>query len=290
MSLASILPESCIQINRNIMKNRILYILCFMASFFAGNKVLAQSGTLYTIPDNYRFDYEVDQQITGRKNQPDTIRFYYTKSGDYAAASFSQKARMKGNLFIILTRQGNVVVMNEHRKNIKIVSIPKMISDMTQLVKYIKIDSLMANMRRNTNGREFSSVKTGNTKIIGSYTAEEYNISRKKGEKASIWYAKVDFNTQGDYLKGIIGGNFLNMMNAGRQSEHPVLQALLQPKVLVTSIETTDSSGTKRNNLQTISIKPTDLTVSTMGYAVDDYSNKSLPEIFESEMQKGSDL
>ncbi len=52
-----------------------------MAGFLAGNKVLAQSGFLYTMPDNYRFDYEVDQQITGRKNQTDTIRFYYTKIG-----------------------------------------------------------------------------------------------------------------------------------------------------------------------------------------------------------------
>jgi hypothetical protein len=272
------------------MKNRILCSLFVVVSFFAGNKVFAQSGTLYTLPDNYRFDYEVDQQITGRKNQTDTIRFYYTKSGDYAAASFSPKERMKGNMFIVLTRAGNVVVMNERKKNIKIVSIPKMISDMTQLVKYIKIDSLMANMRRNTNGHEFSSVKTGNTKTIGSYTTEEYNVSGKKGEKASIWYAKVDFNTQGDYLKGIIGGNFLNMMDGGKKNEHPVMQALLQPKVLVTSIETTDSAGTKRNNLQTISIKPTDLMVSTMGYAVDDYSNKSLPEIFEAEMKKGENL
>ena len=37
-------------------------------------------------------------------------------------------------------------------------------------------------------------------------------------------------------------------------------------------------------------IKPTDLTVSTMGYAVDDYSSKSLPEIFEAEMKKGDNL
>jgi hypothetical protein len=268
------------------MKNRILCSLCFIGSFFTGNKVLAQSGALYSLPDTYRFDYEVDQLITGRKNLTDTVRFYYTKSGDYAAASFSPKERMKGNTVIVITREGNVVAMNERKKTITIISIRKMISDMAHLTKYIKIDSLMANMKRNSNGGELNSVKTGNTKTIGNYTAEEYSLSGKKGEKASIWYAKVDFNTPGDYLKGIIGANFLNMMGGGKQNDRPLMQALMQPKTLVTSVETTDSAGAKRNNLQTIIIRTNDTTVSTMGYVVDDYSNKSLPEIFEAEMRK----
>jgi hypothetical protein len=257
-------------------------------SLFQGKNLMAQTAALYSLPDTYRFDFEVDQLVTGRKNAMDTstIRFYYTKSGDYAAVSLSAKGKMKGNMFVVLTREGNVVVMNDHKKNITIISLRKMTADMASLFKYIKMDSLMANMHRKSDGKEVQSIKTGNTKTIGNYTTEEYTVTGKKAGKATIWLAKVDFKTQGDYLTGVIGANFIGMMGAGKQQDHPLMQALMQPKTLVTSIETTDSTGTKRNDLQTISIGTTTMTVSTIGYSVDNYSDKTLPEIFEAEMKK----
>lgn len=270
------------------MKNRIFIVALLLTSLFQVNRLKAQTTNLYSLPDSYRFDYEVDQLITGRKSAMDTntVRFFYTKSGDYAAVSIHAKDKMKGNMFIVLTRDGNVVVMNEHKKNITIVSPRKMTSDMATLVKYIKMDSLMANMRRKTDGREFKSVKTGNVKTIGTYTTEEYTASGKGNEKATIWCAKVDFNTQGDYLKGVIGANFLAMAGGGQMHDSPLLSALMQPKTLVTSVETTDSTGMKRNDLQTVSIGTTSMVVPTSGYSVNNYSDKTLPEIFEAEMKK----
>jgi hypothetical protein len=288
ISLALILAITQKLINRNSMKNKFLVSLLLIGSLFQGNSLPAQTAALYSLPDSYRFDYEVDQLVTGRKNATDTntLRFYYTKSGEYAAVSLPPKDKMKGNKFVVLTRDGIVVVMNEHKKSITIVSLRKMSADMMTLVKYIKIDSLMANMHRNSEGKEFQSVKTGNSRTIGTYTADEYNVSGKSNEKATIWCAKVDFNTQGDYLKGVIGVNFMGMMGAGQQHDHALMQTLMQPKTLVTSIETTDSTGLKTNNLQTVHIGTTVMTVATSGYSVNNYSDKTLPEIFQAEMKK----
>ena len=56
----------------------------------------------------------------------------------------SVRTENEGKYVYCFNARGKCGCDKQHKKNIKIVSIPKMISDMTQLVKYIKIDSLMA--------------------------------------------------------------------------------------------------------------------------------------------------
>ena len=177
------------------------------------------------------------------------------------------------------------IIFDEHNKNITIISIQKLISDLSGLTKWIRMDSLMAKMRNKTDGKDFQSMKTGNSKQVGSYTSEEYTVSNNKGHMGTVWCAKVDFNTQTDYILGAVGGNFLKMMS-GRMSTHPLFQALTQPKTLVTDIETSDSAGVHRMNMHTVSISPSITTVTTTGWIVNNYSNMTVPEIFESEMKK----
>ncbi|HEY2349584.1 MAG TPA: hypothetical protein VGH64_11225, partial [Puia sp.] len=136
-----------------------------------------------------------------------------------------------------------------------------------------------------TDGKEMKSVKTGNHKQVGNYTAEEYVLTDTKGNKGSVWCAKMDFDTQGDYIMGAIGGNMIKIMGSN-MSTHPLLQALTQPRTLVTEIEFNDSAGTRRMELQTQSIDQGTKNVSVAGYSVNDYSNMTLPEIFQAEMKK----
>ena len=179
------------------------------------------------------------------------MHFLYSKSGDYAAARISSRDNKKGNLLIVITNNGTCIIFDEHNKNITIISIRKLISDLSGLTKWIRMDSLMANLRKKTDGREFQSVKTGNIKQIGNYTTEEYSVSDSKGHKATVWCAKVDFNTQTDYLLAAAGGNFLQMMSS-RMATHPLFQALTQPKTLVTDMETSDSADGRGMNLHTV--------------------------------------
>ncbi len=264
-----------------------LFAILFVACLLNGNISVAQSQPPYPLPDGYHFDYEVTQVMVHKKNLADTsvMHFLYTKSGDYAAARISSRDNKKGNLLVVITNKGMCIIFDEHNKNITIISIRKLISDLSGLTKWIRIDSLMANMRKKTDGRDFQSVKTGNSKQVGSYTSEEYSVSDNKGHKGTVWCAKVDFNTQMDYLLGAAGSNFLKMMS-GRMATHPLFQALTQPKILVTDIETSDSAEVRRMNMHTLSINQTHISFSTSGYVVNDYSTLTVPEIFQELMKK----
>ena len=269
------------------MKMKPVFVLLLFAAMLIGNGSFAQTPSPYSIPGAYQFDYAVEQSLSHKKNPADTtvLHFYYTKSGEYAAARFSGKLQKKGNLFIVITRDGMLIVFDEQKKEITILSLRKLESDLIGLTKWIRMDSLMAHVHSKPDGKGFQSVKTGNTRPLGRYSSEEYSISGNRGRKGSVWITNVDFATQTDYILNAFGGNMLKMM-ANQQSPHPLLQAVIQPKTLVTGINLKDSSGYTEMEMHTVSIDPITTTVSTSGYTTNDYSNMTLSEIFEAEMKK----
>jgi hypothetical protein len=273
-----------------IMRMKMLLIWGLFLSQLPGTSSVAQPPVVYQLPDAYKFDYEVVQSLSSHKKANDTctIHFYYTKSGDYAAVRMTGKERMKGNLLIVLTREGICTIFDEHNKNITILSIRKFASELLNLTKWIRMDSVMSYMRKKTDGKEVQSAKTGTSKPIGNFTTEEYSVSDTKGHKGSVWIARVDFPTQLDYLTGAFGGDLPKMMGmfSGRMNAHPLFQALTQPHSLVTEVNLPDSTGGKEMNLYTAGISVISTSLSTSGYQVNNYSNLTLPEIFQREMQK----
>ena len=273
--------------SRYLIKMKSFFILLMIVYLLTGNESFAQTPAPYKLPDTYNFDYQVKQIVFKKKNVSDSseLHFFYTKNGDYAAARISGRVNRNGNLFIVLTRDGMSILFDEHNKTITIVSVRKLASDLSGLTKWIRMDSILAHMRNKPDGKDFHSVKTGNTKQIGSYISEEYSITGNKSHHGSVWLAKVDFNTQGDYILGALGGNLSKMMSS-RLADHPLAQALTQPKTLVTAIDIPDSTGGHALEIHTLSIDPVSTTMSTKGYLVNDYSNMTLPEIFQAEMKK----
>ncbi len=270
------------------MKMKSFFIVLLFAGMFKGNVSVAQTPAPYQIPDMYRFDYSVEQMLTSKRHGADTsvMHFFYTKNGDYAAARISGKANRKGNLFMVLTRDGMGIIFDEHDKSITIVSLRKLAADLTGLTKWIRMDSLMAHMRKQGDENRFQSVKTGNTRPIGHYTAEEYSVTGKKEHKGSVWVTPVDFNTMGDYMLDAVGAGWLKMMMMNQQTAHPLFQAMTRPKTLVTGIDLSDSTGERVMEMHTVSIDPVTTTIPTTGYTINDYSNMTLPEIFQAEMKK----
>jgi len=269
------------------MRMKPVFVLLMFVTALKGPTVLAQAHSPYSLPDAYRFDYTVEQSLLHKKNsaKPTAIHFFYTKNGDYAAARFSGKTEAKGNLFLVITRDGSLIVFDDRKKEITVISIRKMGTDLMGLTKWIRMDSVMAHMRKRPDEKGFQSAKTGNTRQTDNYSSDEYSISDSRGRKGTVWCTKVDFLTQGDYIKEAIAGNWLNMMS-NQQSAHPLLQTIMQPKTLVTEINMKDSAGNTEIEMHTVSISPVVTTVSTSGYAVNDYSNMTLPEIFQAEMKK----
>src|SRR5437764_2293229 len=143
----------------------------------------------------------------------------------------------------------------------------------------------MWHVRKREDGKEIKSVKSENRKQLGNYTTEEYIVTDNRGRKGSVWCAKMDFDTQGDYLMAAIGGNFIKMISSNMAS-HPLLQTLTQPRTMITEITFMDSTGAPAMQMQTRSIDQRLKTVSTAGYSLSDYTNQTIPEIFQAEMKK----
>lgn len=272
------------------MKKKLVFkFMLFVCLLTVGN-INAQSIVSYKLPAIFNFDFEVTQKVFNNKNSTDTsnTHLFYTKNGDYAGARMNGKSNISGNLFMVMSRDGIVILFDERKKEITIVSFRKLMSDLTSLMKYVRMDSLMAHMQKIKDGKDLKSVKTGKSKLVGSYTAEEYAVSDSRGHKGFVWLAKVEFNGPADYILGAMGGNFQQMMSmmSGSATGHILMHDLMQSKTLVTEVELTDSTEAKSLNLHTVSISAVSKNVSTSGYRIYNYSNMSMPEIFQAEMKK----
>ena len=134
------------------MKTRSFFLLFLCFGLLKPIPSPAQTPSGYKLPDSFQTDYVVTQTVHHAKKIPDSsvMHFFYTKSGEYAAAEIGKNAKNKGNLFIILTREGNSVIFDERSKSITVISIRKLASDLAGLTKWIRMDSVIANMRKRT--------------------------------------------------------------------------------------------------------------------------------------------
>ncbi len=252
--------------------------------------VFPQAKAPYQLPESFHFDYEVVQIATSKKNAADTstMHYFYTKSGDYAGMKVSGRKSSRENNFIIFTKNGDWVVIDEDKKTITIINMGNMMMNMASAAKGMKRDSISGASKRKIDPKQFQSVKTGNTKTISGYTAEEYKITDNQGHKISIWYAKVEFNTQLSYLFGMGkgGAGVPGMSGANPSAANPMLQALAEPNALMTEMKSDESADGKGIEMNTVSIAKSSSSKSTAGYQVNNYSNMSMKEMIEAESKK----
>ena len=242
----------------------------------------------FALPATYHFDREIIQVGSGKKNASDSSRFYsyYTNSGEYAGLRMQGKTANHAG-WAIVTKNGNIVFFKERDKTATVISIRKIVSDLADLAKWIKMDSVMAAMRRGVDGQKSKSAKTGKTKTIDGYPAQEYSVTDSSGRVSLVWCAKVDFPVAIDYILSAGAGKWIPMISS-RLESNPLLQALISPGTLVTTIQVTDSLGKSNSMLRTDAIRKVPTDFPTAGYTVIDYSNSSLMEIFHAEMRRNS--
>ena len=243
------------------MKNVICLIAFLPAFFFIPYSSFSQSTTPYKVPDSYNFDYEVVQQVNGAGKSPTTITYYYSSNGDYTAMSGGSKM----NGIIINTKDGNTVIIDNQKKSIVIMHLKNMLGDIQKIAEQYKGNS--SDTAKHTSG-DFKFAKTGNTKQISGYTSEEYSYTDSKGQKGSVWYAKVEFNAALFFLFGAGASPMGGGMGKGAPS-NPYPQ-LTDPHMLVTEVESSSHPG---DTMTTQSISKKSMEISTKGYTVNDLSN-----------------
>jgi hypothetical protein len=265
------------------MKRKIAF---FILLGLLAKSTFAQTKDAYVLPDTYHFDREVIQVISDKKNAADSSRFYsyFTNSGEYAG--FRMQGETANHMgWVIVTRSGNITFFKERDKTATVISMRKIFSDLADLAKWIKMDSVMASMRRRIDEGKARSVKTGKTKTIDGYSTQEYSATDSSGRVSRVWCAKVDFPVAIDYILNAGAGKWVPMISSKLQT-NPLLQAIISEGTMVTDIQLTDSSGKTFSLLRTNFIRRAPTDFPTAGYTVIDYSNSSLMEIFRAEMRR----
>ena len=252
------------------MKSIIGSIVLMSILFSIPRAGVSQQQTAYKVPDSYNFDFEVTQQAnSANKNSggAKAITYYYSQSGDYTA----MKADDKNNNFIIFTKDGTTAIIDAQKKTITLFRMQNMMGDMSKIAEQYNKNNPSATTppavkQDNSN---FKFAKTGSTKQISGYTAEEYGYTNNKGEKGSVWYAKVDFNTSSFFMLGAGAAPSGPAMNK-YGSAAPSYPQLNDPHLLVVEVENSAHPG---EGLTTQSISKKSLVIATNGYHVNNLSN-----------------
>jgi hypothetical protein len=227
-----------------------------------------QQQTGFQLPDSFHFDYEVVQQVTGANKNPSgpqMITYNYTQHGDYMAI---RSATDKSNNIIIYAKDGTRIIIDNQKKSITIFNMANMLSGMgNAAAQYNKKNP--SGQHSGADSSNFSGGKTGKSKQIAGYQAEEYSYTNNKGEKASVWYAKMNFNTALLHQMGS-GMSTSPKLSMSQPPQTPAYPQLDDPNMLVLETENSSHPG---EGLTTQSITKKDLVVVTKGYTVNNLSN-----------------
>jgi len=224
-----------------------------------------------TIPATLTFDWQVIQ-LTGVDDdeKPHEVTYYFTTSGDYAAI----KPQDKSFSLMVYSKGGSTWMFDDKTRTIRVMNMPKVVGQGALAGKQIAEHINKGPLKKDVADEHLSMHKTGRTREIAGYTADEYemtNTTKSSGKTgtASFWYAKVPFDPVKIYTMG-----------AGRPADLDKLRNDPKMKNNITAIPVlntnylwveTEAGGKK--GLQTLSIKNNPVRVTTTGYTIKTFNH-----------------
>jgi hypothetical protein len=262
----------------------------------------------YKVPAAYHFDYKVIYAINKEENKtPETMSYYFTKNGDYMSMESPEMEKEKDMNFMISTKEGLMITFgeepvpknpNQHRKVLKVMDMHSMMKGsaetMAALAKAMpKKDQVEADKKKPNELDNF--VKTGRTKQVFGYTAEEYSKEFTKEENGKVhsgtlnaWYAKVDFDPEMMFSMGmgnLAGGQAQSKMNQ-THSNNMLGLGLTQKNYLLTEMDFAEKGGKSGTGMKVVSIEKTSFSKSTEGYFIKNYAGMSIMEMMQKENEE----
>jgi len=262
----------------------------------------------YKVPAAYHFDnkvvYEMDRE---EKKAPETMSYYFTKNGDYISMETPSGEKDKEMNFMISTKDGLMVTFGEepvpkspdkHRKVLKVMDMRGMMKGSGEAIA-----ALAKNMPKKENAEAEKKkpnpldnfVKTGKTKQVFGYTAEEYSkeITNEKDGKVhsgtmSVWYAKVDFDPEMMFSFGmgsLAGGGSQSAMNRSH-SNNMLGLGLTQKNYLLVEMDFAEKGEPYKTGMKAISIEKINFDKSTEGYFVKNYAGMSMMDMMKAESEE----
>jgi hypothetical protein len=262
----------------------------------------------YKIPATYHFDYKVVYEVDREeKKTPETMSYYFTKNGDYMSMESPEMEKEKDMNFMVSTRDGLMITFGEepvpknpnlHRKVLKVMDMHSMMKGGAETVAALaktmpKKDQADAEKKKPNDLDNF--VKTGKTRQVFGYTAEEYSKEIKKEENGkmhegtmSVWYAKVDFDPEMMFSLGM--GSLARGGSQSRMNQtHPnnmLGLGLTQKNYLLIEMDFSEKGGKSGTGMKVVSIEKTNFSKSTEGYFVKNYAGMSMMEMMQKESEE----
>jgi len=232
------------------------------------------------------------------------MSYYFTKNGDYMSMESPEMEKEKDMNFMISTKDGLMITFGEepvpkkpdqNRKVLKVMDMHSMMKGSAESIAALaksmpKKDNTEAEKKKPNELDNF--VKTGRTKQVFGYKAEEYSKEIKKEENGklhegtmSVWYAKVDFDPEMMFSLGIgnlAGGQAQSKMNQSHPNNMLGL-GLTQKDYLLIEMEFAEKGGKSGTAMKVVSIEKTNFNKSTEGYYIKNYAGMSMREMMEKE-------
>lgn len=290
------------------MKKIIYLIILTVSGIFRTNAQETGKTPEYKVPAAYHFDYKVVYEINKEENKtPETMSYYFTKNGDYMSMETPDNQKDKDMNFMVSTKDGLMITFGEervpksqdkYRKVLKVMDMHSMMKGsgeaMAALAKSMpKKENTEAEKKKPNDLDNF--VKTGKTRQVFGYTAEEYSKEIKKEENGkmhegtmSVWYAKVDFDPEMMFSLGMG-----NMAAGGAQARvnqtHPNNMLgldLTQKNYLMIEMDFSEKGGKSGTGMKVVSIEKTSFSKSTDGYYIKNYAGMSMMEMMQKENEE----
>ena len=285
---------------------KLIYLTILVAlSFLRLNAQETGKTPEYKVPAAYNFDYKVVYEVDREeKKTPETMSYYFTKNGDYMSMESQEMEKEKDMNFMVSTKDGLMITFgeepvpknpNQHRKVLKVMDMHSMMKGsgeaMAALAKSMpKKENPEAEKKKPNELDNF--VKTGRTKQVFGYTAEEYSKEIKKEENGkmhegtmSVWYAKVDFDPAMMFslgMGGLAGGGAQSKMNQTHPNNMLGL-GLTQKNYLMVEMDFSEKGGKSGTGMKVVSIEKTNFNKSTEGYFIKNYAGMSMMEMMQKE-------
>ncbi|MGA2405892.1 MAG: hypothetical protein ABSF81_03960 [Bacteroidales bacterium] len=264
-----------------------------------------QTAQQYKVPAAYHFDYKVVYEISKEENKTaETANYYFAKNGDYMSMETANSQKDKDMNFMIRTKDGLMITFGEepvpknpdkHRKVLKVMDMESMLKgsgeSMAAFAKNLpKKDNTDVEKKKPNELDNF--VKTGKTKQVFGYTAEEYSKEFTKDENGkehsgtmSVWYAKVDFDPEMMFSMGmgnLAAGQSQSKMNQSHPNNMLGL-GLTQKNYLLTEMNFVEKGGKSGTGMKVVGIEKTNFSKSTEGYYIKNYAGMSMKEMMQKE-------
>ncbi|MEO8404639.1 MAG: hypothetical protein ABI480_08595, partial [Chitinophagaceae bacterium] len=166
------------------------------------------------IPAIINFDWQVVQRTAKDPDDDDNngkayqeVTYYFTSNGDYTAI----KPEDKSFSLMIYSKKGHTWIFDDKDKTITVMSMPKIVGEGAQAGKDVATSIKKAPLAKDKGDEKFTITKTGKTKTILTYTAEEYELKNtsasttsgtSKTGTGSFWYITAPFDPVKIYTMG----------------------------------------------------------------------------------------